>query len=408
MYDDSTRVARVPLILIGVLLLLAGLPMVIAALGDPLVPPELAQTATAFAPTAMAHQTREAEEEYNRPSVIVTLPPDEWDDTTNKRIIELAAVLQATPTATIPIPRMITATPLPPSEKTLTITAQEAEQSIAADIEEINNPRVTFIAPDQLIIRGQVRTQVLFGNVTGELVILGRLEQRATQLYVTVTRLSLNGVEITDSERRNTAESLVNAWIRRRYLLNRDVLSFRIEDNAVIMQVLEYSGNRLPTPLPSPTATSTATSDAPTSTPIVPLLSTPTPTPAGAASGRILTDETATQLARAALPFVRDPKVRFTLDGIEITGKIALSLSPLAPEVTTPFRFVGTLGIENGQLTVTPKVLEISLVEVARTGIGQQLMEAIQTWLRSALASGPVVSFELQGGRLIINLAELR
>ncbi|MCS6871836.1 MAG: hypothetical protein RML95_11015 [Anaerolineae bacterium] len=408
MPDKSVKVVRVPWLLIGALLLFAILPKVIATLGDPLVPPELAQTATAFAPTAMAHQTREAEEEYTRPSVIVTLLPDEClaGEGSNKRIVESTEILQATPTVTIPPPRIATATPLPPSQKTLVIAAQDAEQSIARDVKEISNPRVTFIAPDQLLITGQVRTPILFfGSITGEIDILGRLEQRNQQFHVTITQLRLNGVDITDDERRRTAEALVNAWIRRRYLLNRDLLSFHIENNTIVAQVLEYSGYRLATLPPSPTPSTNSSTSTPTLAPSSPQLQTATLTPVTAVNrtGQILTDEVATHLARETLTFVRNPRVHFTLEGIEVTGDIALSLVPIAPEVITPFRFVGILGIEGEQLTVAPKVLEIRVVEVARTGIGRQLVEVIQAWLRSALGSVPVTNFELRQGTLIVN-----
>ncbi len=409
MSNNSAEVVRMPVPIIAVLLLVAGLPMLIAAWGQPLVPPELAQTPSAFAPTAMAHRTREAEEEYNRPSVVNTLPPDEQfsEGATNPRIIEQAET-PPTPTPTIPIPRMITATPLPPVEKTLTITAQEAAQGIAADIEEITEPRVTFSPPDQLLIKGVVKRPVLFGSIAGELTILGQLAQRETQLVVTITQLSLNGIDMT-AERRESAEAAVNAWIRGRYLINRDVLSFRIENNTVIVEALEYSTRRSPS-LPAQATPTALSENSPTPSLIPPQLSTPTltVTPTLNLSERIFTDETATQLAREKLTFVRDPQVRFTPEGIELSGKIPLAFSPLAPEVLTTFRFVGTLGIQDGRLSVTPKVLEISLAEAGRTSLGRQLVEAIEGWLSSAFISAGVESFKLQGGKLLINVAEPR
>lgn len=74
----------------------------------------------------------------------------------------------------------------------------------------------------------------------------------------------------------------------------------------------------------------------------------------------------------------------------------------------TTFRFVGMLGIQDGRLSVTPKALEVSLAEVGRTGLGRQLVEAIEGWLSSAFIAAGVESFELQGGRLLINVAEPR
>lgn len=253
-----------------------------------------------------------------------------------------------------------------------------------------------------------VKRPVLFGSIAGELIILGQLTQRKNQLVVTITQLSLNGIDMT-AERRESAEAAVNAWIRGRYLINRDVLSFRIEDDAVIVQVLEYSTRRSPS-LPAQ-ATPTALSEhSPTPTLSFPPAEHAHPHTRSTrnSSERSFTDETATQLAREKLTFVRDPQVRFTLEGIELTGKIPLALSPLAPEVLTTFRFVGMLGIQDGRLSVTPKALEVSLAEVGRTGLGRQLVEAIEGWLSSAFIAAGVESFELQGGRLLINVAEPR
>jgi hypothetical protein len=66
--------------MITVLIALVVVPWLLVSAFNPLQPPELAETVTAYYPTEHTFLTQDVQREFDAPSVMSTLPPEEFDD----------------------------------------------------------------------------------------------------------------------------------------------------------------------------------------------------------------------------------------------------------------------------------------------------------------------------------------
>lgn len=306
------------------------------------------------------------------------------------------ALISLSPTPTISLPTIKTATPLPPEQVRVELTEEDAAAQIEEDIPDLNNPKVHF-SPDGIQITGDVKLSTVLGNISGEVEIVGQLETRNKKLFMNITSLTARGKDYTDKDERRQVEDAVNNWLAK-LLIRREVQSFELQEGLLIINVLERQESILPT-LPA-TLAEEVISVSPTPTIPLPEARPITITPRSSAPFQI-SDEEATAHAADHLTEIVQPQVHFTTNGIEIQGKITIPGVVAGQTVSGSVTVTGQLEIQNGQLHMTVSEFTINGVSTSEFGTKNIIEDAINTWLPT-LAGGSFGQFELEQGNLIL------
>lgn len=430
---------RAALILIGILII-AAVPWVINFAYSPLRPSDLVLTPSQYAPTEAAYMTRQAVEESSATSVLTILDSPTPAGDASLRLVAYQATEAVTPTeaatatATIPIPkaRSITATP---AMTHVELTQAEAQRHAEADFPDLRNP-VIEITPDQVSISGLVGGS---GPIGQGITIEGKLRVAEGKIGLDVSYVELNGKDITSSEIGLRAGRAVNSWLRS-LQLGQEVQAMTVGDGVVTYDALQFQNHILPTPFgtpppsPAPDLTGTPGNNdlfiLPTESDSGPLTATiPIPkvteihsqitlVPLGSAtaspSGGILTTTPGTARKMevhddniptgATIDGIQDATVKFTPDGLLITGKIAGISSVFSnANALTDVEILAQLKTQGHQLRVVIQHVSISGVSIDQSDLIGMLESSINTWLSEQFSGVPVDNFELDTGVLRIN-----
>lgn len=287
------------------------------------------------------------------------------------------------PTATIPLPAIRTATPLPPQQVRIEVTEEEATEQLAEESPDIKEPTVYF-TPDEVRITGEVEISTPIGGIDGDLEIKGTLALEEGKLTFHTTSLTARGRDYTDKEESEDVEYLVNAWLSE-LMVRRFGQSFELQDGLLIINAIEYQESTLPTPWPEETPAEPE-SDTPDSSP------TPIPLPAarsvtmtpGPGTTRAITSEQATIRSRSDLPSLSNPRVEFSTSGVTIIGEIAVPLSIPGQNISGgEVEFTGQLGVEDGELKFTMQDFALEGAGGALPEVEQMLESAVNEWVPS-------------------------
>ncbi len=273
------------IVLLVILVVLIALPWTLSMAFAPLRPVDLETTATVYVTIASDYQTVQAIKEGSRTSVMVLEPtqtPDPITPTKSARsdsnvqfvafavqaptatigatgTVTAAATAPVTrvavsPTATIKLPKISTATPLPPVAKQLLLTDETATQDIQKTQKDIQNLKLTILA-DSIQITGTVIVDGPLGTKIGvSLEIIGTLSVEAEKLRFKVTSVKVNGGDETNTERGKQAEGIVNDWLTG-YLIRKKVQKLTQQPGLLTLDILELSTSDLPTLRPTAAVT---------------------------------------------------------------------------------------------------------------------------------------------------------
>jgi len=288
--QQRARSRLLTLIAFIVLIVLIALPWGIGVLFRPLQPAALGITATAYQTIAIDLKTKQAENEMKTPSVLTTdvssfnLPepgmpslvdvvlrraaptnPPTFTPTglATSAAPSVTSIIAAsvtgtlpTPTATIKLPVIKSATPPPPQAKHIDLTDADASLQVQKANPDIQGLQV-FFTPAGVKITGSVQVAAPLGQtVSAGLEIIGQFVLTGGKLQLKVESVKVNGGDAPD--RIAQAESFVNSWLSD-YLVRRQVQAFKTEQGVLRLDVLEYQASNFPTPMSTATLNGTIT-----------------------------------------------------------------------------------------------------------------------------------------------------
>ena|GEM_PF-6354089 len=299
----------------------------------------------------------------------------------------------------IPLPQIVTATPLPPEPVKLEYNNQQASILIAEDVPDLKNPSVLFTPEGVTVLAQVVGTGPLGITVVGNLMITGTLEIVDAKLVMNVSAVKLNDGDITDTDDGRRAETGVNNWLHS-MMIRREVLSYTLGDGLLTIDALEYSESRFP-PSPTPSLTpQILTTDGLTVTPsiIPPQVRSITFTPVAARASDFTSAE-ASASASSAIPAIQDIGIAFTSTGLTLTGEVRLPNTPVSQDVTLDAGLV----MVDGQLELDVRSFKAGSLDLMMLDIGPLLVSDINEWWPLLTDGLRVETFELTNGVLKIN-----
>lgn len=321
---------------------------------------------------------------------------------------EETPAISSGPTATIPLPMIRTATPLPPQQVRIEVTEEEATEQLAEESPDIKEPTVYF-TPDEVRITGEVEISTPIGGIDGDLEIKGTLALEEGKLYFHTTSLTARGRDYTDKEESDDVEYLVNAWLAE-LMVRRSGQSFELRDGLLIIDAFEYQESALPTPRPE--LTPTAIDDVEGQEPLASDSSlTPIPLPAarsvtvtpGPGTTRAITNEQATIRSRTDLPVLSDPRIEFSTSGVTVIGEIAMPLAiPGLDASGGMVEFTGELGVEDGQLKFAMQDFALEGAEIVLPEVKQIFETAVSEWVPNLQDGMSISDFILGDGTITL------
>ncbi|MAS33633.1 MAG: hypothetical protein CL610_06490 [Anaerolineaceae bacterium] len=149
--------------------------------------------------------------------------------------------------ATIPLPRIASATPPPPIAVRLEITEQDAIQQVQDSVPELRDPQIE-ISPEGLQIHGYIDLPGPLGTtLQGDVAITAELVQQDSDLRVNITSVTVAGQDLTGTEDGQQVENTINNWFNRLFI-RRDLQGFELQDGLLLIDVLERQYSEFPEP----------------------------------------------------------------------------------------------------------------------------------------------------------------
>jgi hypothetical protein len=401
------------LAIIVLLFFIASLPWWISRNNAPLQPQELAATATAYIALEATFERERDIARMEATSIIIYNTPTPQDGVSKPDVsyrlaraqVDMTETLSASATATILLPRAITATPVALVDTILLLTEESATELLIGYDDSIREATVVF-TESGVVISGHTVVQLpILGDQLVPFEITGTLEIRDDKLYLNVIQLTANNTDYTERDERAVVEGIINRWLLD-LMFGRLARSFVLSEGNLLINISER-----PTPtLESPYVTETAQviASLPTPTWTLPRALTATPNGESTDEPGVITysDNTASQEIQQRNPDWRDLTVEFNDDGsVAITGSFP------AQQVMGRTIYANITAI--GHLQRVDETLQLQIDEVSVNGIllpiedvTDRIENAINPWLAMISGEQPFGDFRIAAGLLELLIAQ--
>jgi hypothetical protein len=311
--------------------------------------------------------------------------------------------LAPTPTATIELPRALTATPELVSS-VLVITDEYAARLLGDFNEEFQNVEVA-IREQGMTITGDTFISIpILGRRAVPFEIMGVLEIHEQKLRMNVQTLVVNGIDRSGSEESERVEYLINNWLLS-LMYRRLVQAIDLSEGSLTVSVLQHPTLVTNTPVhPTPTSTFSPT----VLTPTLPRALTATPRATSTAAGNMnnqfgLSDLAASfRLKGLSLGWL-NLSIHFHSDSrVSVLASIPVE-SFLGRTLFAEVSVTGRLRVNRGRLEMESESVRVNGVPLDIGSAEIQVETLVNSWLAEVLSSQFVESFKVESGFLLIN-----